>query len=100
MRKERAKRALGKTLLERDKVQAQLGSSVTVYECPSQGYRAQTLFDLILGDISPESLCKKKPTGVRCNASFIIDLESVALKDLQLMIMVPGFLHIHVDHML
>ena len=47
-----------------------------------QGYRAQTLFDLILGDISPESLCKKKPTGVRCNASFIIDLESVALKDL------------------
>ena len=63
-------------------LQETLGSNTPIYENPRKGNCAIKLLSILLGKTSASHLCTKKPCGVRTFASFIIDLNSVCLKDL------------------
>jgi hypothetical protein len=63
-------------------LQETLGPNTPVYESPQKGYSAIELLRILLGKTSASDLCTKKPRGVRTFASFIVDLNSVHLKDL------------------
>ena len=63
-------------------MQKALGPCTPIYENPRKGYSATQLLNLIIGKTSSSKLSTRKPSGVRTFASFIVNLNSVRLKDL------------------
>ena len=66
---------------EEELLQLQLGQHIPIFECSGRSYRAVEILDMLICGVPDAKLCTKKPTGVRVPASFIVDLNSVQLKD-------------------
>ena len=63
-------------------LQEKLGPNIPIFGSPSSGYGVFDVLRIIQEDVPRRNLCTQKPCGVRSIASFVVDLESVDLKDL------------------
>ena len=55
-----------------------------VYSHVSAGYSLPKIIDILMnGSIDEARVCKIQPLGVNCNATFIIDFDSVDIADLK-----------------
>jgi hypothetical protein len=66
-------------VIDNRSLQLSLGPDTPIYDNPRKGYTATEMLNLLMGKISS---CTRKPCGVRTFAAFVIDLNSVRLKDL------------------
>jgi hypothetical protein len=53
--------------------------SQPIYSTPSASLTATNIFILCFGEVGIDQVCKTKPTGIRCNAVFVVDLNKLIL---------------------
>lgn len=63
-------------------LQQSLGPKIPVFETPISGYCVEEVLRIISEEVPQSKICVKKPSAVRTNASFVIDLTKVKFKDL------------------
>ena len=70
--------------VEKSKLQEQFGPDILIfkYSTTTGSYSAREVLDKLFCGIPPEKLCQRKPVGVSTFASFVVDLNSVPLQDL------------------
>jgi predicted DNA-binding antitoxin AbrB/MazE fold protein len=59
-----------------------LGPQKPVYDTRKTGYSALEIVKILMKETSSSKICTRKPCGVRTYSSFLIDFNSVGLKDI------------------